>query len=89
MHSELFHRIRTTDAERRGATIRALVDREAADRPERERRLAAANIHYHVVASTWRYYRFYFGFSLDDSVEAASMAIRQTLAGLGIAVDNA
>lgn len=84
MHSELFHRIRTNDAERRGATIRALVDRAAAERPERERRLAAANIHYHVVASTWRYYRFYFGFSLEDAVASARMAIRQTLIGLGI-----
>lgn len=89
MHSELFHRIRTTDAERRGATIRALVDREAPSRPERERRLAAANIHYHVVASTWRYYRFYFGFPLEDAVECASMAIRQTLAGLGVDVGDA
>jgi len=89
MHSELFHRIRTTDAERRGATIRALVDREAAARPERERRHAAANIHYHVVASTWRYYRFYFGFPLADAVACARMAIRQTLTGLGIEVDAA
>jgi len=84
MHSELFHRIRTTDAERRGRTIRALVDREAAGRPEPERRLAAANIHYHVVATTWSYYRFNFGFSLEDAVQAARMAIRQTLVGLGI-----
>jgi len=84
MHSELFHRIRTTDAERRGRTIRALVDREAADRPEQERRLASANIHYHVVATTWSYYRFNFGFPLEDAVQAARMAIRQTLVGLGI-----
>jgi len=89
MHSELFHRIRTTDAERRGAAIRALVDREAAARPERERRHAAANIHYHVVASTWRYYRYYFGFPLADAVACARMAIRQTLTGLGIEVDAA
>lgn len=89
MHSELFHRIRTNDAERRGRTIRALVDREAADRPEQERRLAAANIHYHVVATTWSYYRFNFGFSLDEAVEAAGMAIRQTLVGLGIDIDAA
>jgi AcrR family transcriptional regulator len=89
MHSELFPRIRTTDAERRGGTIRALVDREAADRPERERRLAAANIHYHVVATTWSYYRFNFGFPLEDAVQCARMAIRQTLVGLGIDVDAA
>ncbi len=86
MHSELFHRIRTTDAERRGAAIHALLDREAAGRPDRERRLAAANIHYHVVASTWRYYRFYFRMSLEDAVECARMAIRQALAGLGVDV---
>jgi AcrR family transcriptional regulator len=86
IHSELFHRIRTTDAARRGAAIRALVDREAAAAPERERRHAAANIHYHVVASTWRYYRYYFGFPLADAVACSRTAIRQTLAGLGIDV---
>ena len=86
LHSELYHRIRSQDALGRGVAIRELVDRVAPDRPERERRLAAANIHYHVVASTWRYYRDYFGFPLEDAVEAARMAIVQALKGLGVDV---
>lgn len=84
LHSELYHRIRSNDALGRGAAIRALVDRIAPDRSERERRLAAANIHYHVVASSWRYYRDYFGLPLDDTVDCARMAIVQALNGLGV-----
>jgi AcrR family transcriptional regulator len=84
LHSELYHRIRASDARDRGVAIRALIDRVAPDRPARERRLAAANIHYHVVASTWHYYRVNFGFSLDDATECAHMAIVQALEGLGI-----
>ncbi|MEO6338438.1 MAG: helix-turn-helix domain-containing protein [Caulobacteraceae bacterium] len=86
LHSELYHRIRSHDALGRGAAIRALVDRLAPHRSERERRLATANIHYHVIASTWRYYRDYFGFSVDDTAECARMAIVQALKGVGIAV---
>ena len=54
-----------------------------------ERRLAAANIHYHITASTWHYYRFYFGLSLEDSVDCARMAIRQALAALGVKLPGA
>jgi AcrR family transcriptional regulator len=84
LHSELYHRVRARDALDRGAAIRALIDRAAPDRPARERRLAAANFHYHVVATTWHYYRANFGFSLDDALECACMAIVQALEGLGI-----
>jgi AcrR family transcriptional regulator len=84
LHSELYHRIRSSDALGRGAAISALVDEVAPERPQRERRLAAANIHYHVIASTWRYYRDYFGFSLADAAECARMAIVQALKGLGV-----
>jgi AcrR family transcriptional regulator len=89
LHSELYHRIRNADAEHRGAAVRTLLDSVAAKRPERERRLAAANIHYHITASTWHYYRFYFGLSLEDSVECARMAIRQALAALGVKLPGA
>lgn len=84
LHSELVHRIRRTDAGKRYAAIRAILDREAPGRTERERRLTAANIQYYVVASTWRYYRFYFGFPVEDAVECARLAIGHALAGLGI-----
>jgi AcrR family transcriptional regulator len=86
LHSELYHRIRSTDADRRGAAIRALVDRAAPERTELERKLAAANILYHVIATTWHYYRFYFGFSSEETVAAARIAIAQSLAELGIVV---
>ncbi len=87
LHSELYHRIRSSDALGRGAAILRLVKQAAPERSEREHRLAAANIHYHVVASTWRYYRDYFGFSQDETVECARLAIVQALAGLGVRAD--
>ena len=84
LHSELYHRVRRTDAERRAVGVRKLLDSIAPKRPERERRLAAANIHYHIIASTWHYYRFYFNLSLKDSVDCAKMAIGQAIAALGV-----
>lgn len=86
LHSEIYHRIRTTDAQRRGAAVRALIDREAPQAAERERKLAAADIHYHVVASTWRYFRSNFGLSLEEASDCARGAIEGTLARLGIAL---
>ena len=86
LHSDIYHRIRTMDAANRLVAIRKLLDRAAPERPEDERRLAAANIHYHVIASTWRYYRDYFGFSLADTIDAACTCIQQILLGLGISL---
>jgi AcrR family transcriptional regulator len=84
LHSELYHRVRSADAERRRAAIHRVLDSIAPGRPERERKLASANIHYHVIASTWHYYRVYFGLSLEDSVDCAKMAIVQAVAALGV-----
>lgn len=88
LHSELYHRIRDADGARRGISIRELIDRLAPGRSEKERMLTTANIHYHVVATTWHYYRFYFGFSLEDSIRSAEMAIEQALKALGIAISS-
>lgn len=49
---------------------------------QRDRMLAAANIRYLLAATSWHYYRFYFGFSLKDSTAAAELLIRQTVDGL-------
>ncbi len=84
LHSELYHRIRTGDAQRRGAAVRDLIDRLAPDRSERERKLATANILYYLVATTWHYYRFYFNFSPEECVQCARMAITHMLEALGI-----
>ena len=68
---------------------RNLLDSIASKPPERERRPAAANIRYHIIASTWHYYRFYFGLSLEDSVDCAKMAIMQAIAALGVKLPGA
>jgi len=91
MHSELFHRIRTTDAENRGrrsapwSTARPPAGRGASGGS----RLPISTTTWLPAPSTWRHFRFYFGFPLEDAAACARMAIRQTLAGLGINVDAA
>jgi AcrR family transcriptional regulator len=82
LHSELFDRIRTAEAHRRWVAIRKVLDRFAAKCPEHRRRLAAANIRFFLSATAWHYYRFYFGFTLEETVECGRTAIRQTLEGI-------
>jgi len=84
LHSELFHRMRETEARVRWKAIGEIVDRAAPRRGERERRIAATNIRYWLSATTWHYYRFYFGFTLEESIAAAETALRDHLAGLKI-----
>lgn len=83
LHSELFDRIRETTASARWKAVKALIDAHAPRRSERDRMLAAANIRYLLAATSWHYYRFYFGFSLKDSIAAAELLIGQTVDGLG------
>jgi len=82
LHTELFHRMRETQAKTRWRAIQHLVDRLAPRRSERDRRIAAANVRYYLAATSWHYYRFYFAFSLEDSIAAAEAAIRNSLIGL-------
>lgn len=82
LHTDLFHRMRVIHAHPRTTAVRKLLDELAARRTERERRIATANIRHYLQASTWHYYRFYFGFSLEDTIAAAETAIRDTLVGL-------
>jgi AcrR family transcriptional regulator len=89
LHSELYQRIRSAVAQRRGTAVRALVDRVAPAQAERERSFAAANIAYYLTATTWHYYRCYFGFSLADAVACAQLAISQALEGLGVRPEQA
>jgi AcrR family transcriptional regulator len=82
--SELSQRLRGRAAMERRQAIADLIGRLAPDRPETDRRIAAANIHYHLVASTWHYYRVYFGFTPEEAVRSARTVIVQSLKGLGI-----
>lgn len=75
LHSELFDRIRETTAQARWEAVKTLVDAFAPDRSERDRALAAANIRLQLSATSWNYYRSYFGFSLADSIAGAEQAI--------------
>jgi AcrR family transcriptional regulator len=86
LHSDIFPRMRETQARVRWTAVRRLVDQLAPRRPERERKIAAANVRYYLAATTWHYYRFYFGFTLDESIAAAETAIRQSLVSLGASV---
>jgi AcrR family transcriptional regulator len=82
LHSEIFPRMRDTQAQARWTAIRKLIDGSFPACSERRRRIAAANIRYYLAASTWHYYRFHFGFSLRDSIACAETAIRQSIESL-------
>jgi AcrR family transcriptional regulator len=76
LHTEVFKRIRETVASERWHAVRALIDAHAGHRSERDRKIAAANIRYYLAATTWHYYRFYFGFTLDEAIDCARSAVR-------------
>jgi AcrR family transcriptional regulator len=83
LHTELFARMRNAQAKQRWVAVRSIVDAHAPRRPEAEREIAAANIRYHLSATTWHYYRFYFGFSLERTIDCGFTAVRQAIEGLG------
>jgi AcrR family transcriptional regulator len=84
LRSELYNRVRHVAGDARGRSIRHLIDNAAPAAPDEARRAAAANIHYHLVATTWHYYRFYFDLSLEESTRCAEAIIEQALGSLGI-----
>jgi len=89
LHSELFDRIRSAPAQQRWLAVGKLLERHAPKASPRERKLATANIRFFLSATTWHYYRFYFGFSLADTIAAAQIAIRQALAGVTVKIPTA
>lgn len=84
--SELSERVRSRSGVDRRQALSALIDRLAPGRPADERRIAAANVHYHLVGTTWHYYRFHLGFQPGEAVRAAETILDQALRGLGLAV---
>jgi AcrR family transcriptional regulator len=82
LHTDLFHRMRAIHARPRWVAVRKVIDEIAPRRTERERKIASANIRHYLQASTWHYYRFYFDFSLEDTIAAAETGVRDTLVGL-------
>lgn len=84
LQSEFGERLRGAQGKTRWVAIRKLVDRTAPQQGERARKIAGANIRFYLAASSWFYFRFHFGFSLEDSIAAAETSIRQSLNGLGV-----
>ncbi len=84
IRTELYDRMRESQGRERWDAIRRIVDAHASGADERARRIAAANVRYHLMASAWHYYRFYFGFPLDECIASAEVAIGQALAAVGI-----
>jgi AcrR family transcriptional regulator len=76
LHTDVFKRIHDTVARERWRAVRALIDTHASHRAERDRKIAAANIRYYLAGTTWHYYRFYFGFTLAETIDSACTAIR-------------
>jgi AcrR family transcriptional regulator len=76
LHTEIFKRVRATVAQSRWQAIADLIDKHTRHLPKHERALAATNINYYLSATTWLYYRFEFELSLEDSINAAKLAVR-------------
>ena len=83
-HTEIFPRMKAGAAQQRWVGIGKLLYREFKKAPPRARKIAAANIRYFLSGASWHYYRFVFGFSLEETVTCAETAIRQALAGLSV-----
>ncbi len=82
LDTEISRRMRETEAKARWNAVRRIVDGIAPRRSDRDRRIAAANVRFHLSASSWHYYRGDFGLSLEDTIACAETAIAQALDGL-------
>lgn len=84
LHTDLVDRVRALQASSRWKAVAALLEEAAPGSGEAGRRIAVANICFHLSASSWHYYRFLFGFTLPEAVACSETALGQALAGLGI-----
>lgn len=86
LQSEIGPRLRDAQGKSRWIALRKLVNRIAPQESERARKIASANMRFYLAASSWFYFRFHFGFTLEDSIASAETAIRQSLKGLGVQI---
>jgi len=84
LHPELFHRIQHSQGTLRWMGIKKLIKVYAPTCPERQRNLVAANIRFVLSASSWNYYRVYFGFNIDETIEAAELAVGAALKSIQV-----
>ncbi len=88
LHSDLVERARALQASSRWKAVAGLLEAAAPAIAIDARRMAVANICYHLSASSWHYYRFQFGFSLDEAIVCSRAAVGQTLAGVGLGTSD-
>ena len=82
LHTEISDRIRANVARSRWVAVRDIVDAHAPRRPERERRIAAANIRFVLSATAWQFYRFRLRLDPDEAIACGRSAIDQALGAL-------
>ena len=78
-HTEVFPRMQAGAAKQRWIGINKLLEREFPKAPARARTIAGANIRYFLSGNTWQYYRFIFGFDLEETIACAETAIGQAI----------
>jgi AcrR family transcriptional regulator len=81
-HSELRSYMIAAVARERWVAISRLIDSIAPHAPAQQRRLVAASVRYHLTASTWHYYRFVMGLTLQDTIAGVEQLIAMQLAAL-------
>lgn len=89
LHPDLVGRVRSQQADVRWKAVHGLLESIAPQAGAAQRRIAAANVCYHLTASSWNYYRTAFGFGLEESIACAETAVSQALQGLGAAPGKA
>lgn len=76
LHTEMFKRMREGPGMERMKAIGALIDAHAQHRSDHDRKIAIANIRHYLSATTWHYYRFYFGLTLEETIASGELAVR-------------
>ena len=79
LDSVFLRRVLDTTAKDRLEELKALLAQDYPHCPQDLILKTAANIRYIMSASSWRYYRFYFGFDLGTSIHCAEILVKQSL----------
>ncbi len=79
LSADLLPKILETSAKTKHELLKKLLSKHFHNSSKSDIEKTAANFRYLMSASSWRYYRFSFGFDLPTSIECASMVIEQGL----------
>ena len=82
LHPDFYHRIRLSGGQQRWDAIQVLINEIAPQAPQRRRKLIAGHIRYLLSATSWHYFRFYFGFTIEEAIECAEISLSQGISAL-------